>query len=706
MNSLHPAAPRPATPILTPPEQTGQSHASTPWPTPAGGAGDADAHGRLYSRRAGVGAFFRRIGAGLCGERRAATTATSAADAALTAGGTGAPAFGRTQASGAASGQGFVRRFLARGTHTQAAPPADFCTEMLQHYEASRGVAKDFYKRHYSTHEAAHEQEILKLAADTSDRIPFPCAMPNPSSARSNTPETVVVQAEDFELAKLVDKVAWMGKSALTRGSGSETKGVDAFASRFRSCSRVRMVRMVADKYPSEGLVLPAFVFGSGNCAENAVVTNRIIQSMNEPLFRALGVTPLPSIKSGVAEDQGCDHAATLCHLDGATDVGPDGAPRLAWDRTWVLDSHQLYPMPLNYRQAWFGLGHDHHTSLAVPITRVGSVSMYYEYDDTNFAHAATLRADLEKRLKAGQGGLSEAIDHAAMRRLGIRSEFVDKIVAKQRVASPAQVNRNILKDHERRQFENEMLGLQRELGRRLLGDAYRTGQFPDKRYGLYAPKNPAVVYKNADTDELLVPTVPPSYLETTESRRWAYEKWKQTRPEREAVDAGLENFTLHPAVELIETNGFMRALAAARALDFSANTFDLSQVRMIERAHESLQDWIARMDGELTPELGYQIQTMGLGEEVIESVGRARSNHEIFRNRLRDFLGKTQQPEAGPANDKWTRLTALLEKLSGDDVLERLDDLVSRTERLRAGPGGEGAGAQPRRASAEIPAA
>jgi hypothetical protein len=302
------------------------------------------------------------------------------------------------------------------------------------------------------------------------------------------------------------------------------------------------------------------------------------------------------------------------------------------------LDAHQLYPAACRYDESLYN---DSHILWAVRLGVSGT-----HVSPLDLAVARRIRENMTQRLGLGEEGITRALLDGFLREKKIQSDFVEEVMRNQGVDHYARVDTRRLSDADRRKFNEDVRKVERELGRLYVEAWYELGGFEERWQGVFLAKNPSVAYRNKQTGETLIPRVPVRYFEDTERKRWAYEVWKRTRPERSALQApespSRPKFEIHPAVEAIENWPFFHALAPAKGLDLGNNILPvrggerIEHLQEFETAFTSLERWIGQMHWDLAKDAGLpaKVESLGLGNDVRQALHSVGRNLDVFRVR------------------------------------------------------------------------
>ena len=567
---------------------------------------------------------------------------------------------------------------------------------------ATRHLAKNYLDaksatlpRYSNTDRSEHSPILRDLLAEAGPCIPFPNHIVHGNARYHVAPETIDIAPHEFELAKLIDRLNWVARLALTKECGSGTKRPELLASRGQSNDRALFARAVQ---PQEGLGLSAAVLQSGNCGDNAEFMTMLARGLDDDTLREMGINlDLSKLVLYLVSDLECDHEYVVLHHSDEmplefTEVAAPDDPEQQYERfsnttekkrLWPLDSHQLYPMACRYDKSTYD--HLEHTGILDAASLGGQPSSDLERVlDLGFARA--IRQDMIQRLNLGEKGIDKAILEDFRRAKGIRSEFVDQITREQHVSHYARVDTTRLSAEERAKFQQEIAHIEREIGRKNLKWMYKNGYMEETWVGLCLPENPDATYRNRDTGEILTPTVPPQYFERTERIRWAHDVWKTKQPDRAIFQSRIRSFftkfDIPPAVEAIERLPFLSALAGARAMHLGDNhRFHLHHVGQLEQAWSSLESWVARMHADLLPQLIEEIHSVGLKEDVQKALIRVRENVHVFSDVMEKLETDVAAMSPAPDEQEKSRITQLRSSALDSPAWQQMAALLTAFE-------------------------
>ena len=75
-----------------------------------------------------------------------------------------------------------------------------------------------------------HRQVLRDLVGEIKDCVPFPVSIVDGNDRYTNEEAVIDIAPHDFELARLIEKLNWTVRFALTKGHGSATKMPDVLA--------------------------------------------------------------------------------------------------------------------------------------------------------------------------------------------------------------------------------------------------------------------------------------------------------------------------------------------------------------------------------------------------------------------------------------------------------------------------------------------
>jgi hypothetical protein len=551
-------------------------------------------------------------------------------------------------------------------------PPADVAhAERQRAYAAAKRQALATHATDPEHH--AHRQIVNDLAGELRESIPFPMALAAPGE---DHPDKVIeVAAHDFELARLVHMLNWMTRLALTKGAGSYMKMPDLLASRGAGHPRVETARSLEDFLGTtdpalSGLAFAAALVEGGNCAEHAAVAVNLARTMDQAMLAELGIDLDPAKLSFVlARDGDCDHAYALARHadDGALDWHDPGTFRHGWS----IDPHALYPMACRYDQSPYN--HSHADFAPIPGPRA-------PFHDATGEPPLDLGAvhEVREQLEATLGPRWAEQDLTRPTFLDrLRNPALEYARRIQGVGDPMQIDTGALGTRLGRRLQSRQAKLERRIALRLFAAQIAAGRVKESWVGLYLPRNPNTVYYNVDTGELLAPVVPARYLEATERKRWAWAVYCQPPvPQSPMVALQARRQAVPPAVEAIEQEPVLAALAAARALDFTGNGAHPERVQEFGRALSALERWIGRIHRGTTPRLLRRVHATGLQPQFFSSLLAVGHNlHALSRmvQRMEAAAedGSLESNRAASlhrrvaASPAWSQTTELIETLA-----------------------------------------
>jgi hypothetical protein len=522
---------------------------------------------------------------------------------------------------------------------------------------------------------AEHRQILRDLVGETNDAVPFPTSMVEGNDRYFMLDEVIDVAPHAFELAKLIDKLNWSMRLALTEGAGSATKMPDLLASRGTSgiaWSEVnRLVATSSNGYDEiRDFGFASTVVGGGSCGNNASAIVSLAQSLDDDMLKDMGVNvDLSKLLFIWMQDPDCDHSYAAVHHgdDGEVEMNdPAGFHNL-----WSIDSHQLYPMPVRYDQSLYN--HTHlDATIAMPGPRVAHPDPQHTAEalrlDLGAARAA--RESLEQKL--GRGWIDREARQPTHREIRQHPE-VASAMRDQGVSDYMQIDTSTVADPiQREALEKQIADLDRNVKLRIFAEAVENGNVHvhEQWQGLCLPINPNAVYRNSATGEILAPTVPTAYLERTERARWAWDVYKNS-PQASAEITPAPDAILPPAVEAIEQEPFLGALAAARAMDFSANSLYAERLPDYVQALNALEQWVDRMHNEASESLVSRISATGLQGEVVQSLAATQRNLDVLEHTAAHFAARSE-----PGSETHAMAAALRVRVANSKAQEQLAEL------------------------------
>lgn len=502
---------------------------------------------------------------------------------------------------------------------------------------------------------AVHRRRLQQWNEEIGACLPFPNRLIANNPTYKVQFEVIDIEPRYFELAKLTEVVGWLTRLELIKGGGSATKRPEMFASRGLSLAKIVLGRDALKQNVSIGF--STAVLRTGNCGETSNFVELFSQSLDNENLRALGIEmQADRVQMSLISDKYHDHEWVVAAIDDdmpmsfgerhsdeseddyhITTFSEDAASVL-----WAVDAHQLYPMACRHDHSTYN--HLDHVEAEEPFALGFDTS-----GGLNLADIDQVRADMNQRIGLGTHGIDRALQEPFMLQSRIRSKFVDRIMSEQNVAHYAQVDLDRLTPADREKFQAKVIRIEDEIGRKMLKLFYKEGFFEERWFGLCVPANPARIYRNSETHQIITPRIPAAYFERTEKIRWAYDIWKRTRPERAALNRERKwmrpKFDIHPAIKAIERMPFLGALAAARQMGFSGNQLLLGQLDAYKVAYTSMTGWIDRMHTELRtrPDLAAMLRKAGLRDEVRAALFSARENLQELDTIMQTFHGQLQ---------------------------------------------------------------
>jgi hypothetical protein len=521
---------------------------------------------------------------------------------------------------------------MPRTNLPQPTPPNLHQSMNEAHREARNAPADD---------RRTHKEVVQSLLNELDKCVPFPNAMVKDNREHKLQPQTVDVSAHDFQTLKLIDKLNQITRAHLSKGAGSGSILPERFASRGIAASLDDFLdqRNLTDA----GLATEAAVVQAGSARPTVQFARALAASLDNDMLSRMGIQLDPKTlaiyvvddkRSGqtyMVVDNEQQHfsnvpGADRTQLPAITQrIGSPGNQK----RLWAFDPHQPYTMPARLDQARY------HDGRAVSAVQLGSPTSARLGLD--LGHAQAVRESVIDNLELGAGGIEHAMVDIFSRHKKIHSKFVDGVMKEQGVAHHAAVDKNKLADQELSKFEEKVRGIEQESRTGMVKHDYKHGWYSEKKNPLSTPVNPATAYRNEQTGEIFTPTVAVHYLEDMERKRWAHDRWERTRPGGAKLMTS-SKFDIHPSVEAIEQMPFLHALAGARAMDLSENTIHPGHLEEFANAYLSMNDWINRMTDELPDEAIARIRSVGLADEVLESLNQVRDNLSHLLNKLEDF--------------------------------------------------------------------
>jgi hypothetical protein len=468
-----------------------------------------------------------------------------------------------------------------------------------------------------------HRQILRDVLGEIRDCVPFPASMVRGNDHYALQDKVIEIAPHAFELASLIDKLNWSVRLALTKGPGSGTKMPDALASRGASMTNTDTLRWLetsnaVDHDYIRGLGFGAAVLQGGNCGENAAVAVGLAQSLDDAMLKDLGVeVDLSKLLFVLVGDSQCDHSYAIVHHADDGPCDPTAAEHL--HRLWSIDPHQLYPMPCRYDNARYN--HPHVDALfPMPGPRLPSLAPEVQAHRLDLGAARFAR----ERLQAELGrGWADQPDRIPSKRLLRQHPAVAAALRAQNVSDYLDIDPSQVPPQARAELERQIASLHRTVVDRSFVAHAQGGNVRETWQGLCLPNNPNVVYRNRATGELLAPTVPAHYLEKTEQPRWAWDVYQ--RPPRVAASGPPD--LIPAAVQAIEQEPFLGALAAARALDYSANSPLPGQIATYTQALKNLEQWIDRMFSEASAAVFQRVRSVGLQDQTVRSLRAVERN-------------------------------------------------------------------------------
>jgi hypothetical protein len=462
---------------------------------------------------------------------------------------------------------------------------------------------------------ALHRQLLGELIGEIRDCVPFPSGMVSADPLYRLQDQVVDIAPHSFALAELIDTLNWATQLLLTQGSGSFTNKPDLLASRGASYLHVHALRQlkngaVPDEQDAQRALFAA-TLQAGNCPENAAVGLGLAQSLDQATLAAMGIRIDPSkLAFATVGDRICDHAYGL--VNHADDGAFDWADARMHAGLWSIDAHQLYPMPTRYDHSLYNHPHAQVRMLAGPRhAGDGTASPAFTLD---LGEARALRESLAERL-----GPAWAQGPHAQLTASDRALHRDVVAAMQAqgVNHYTQIDLSSFGVDARARLEQQLAQLDERLSARRFGWVVQQGATTGTWAGLCQRSNPDLVYRNRETGQHLAPMVPSHYLEITERKRWAWAVYEAataapTSAPRWAPVHGVGT-PIPAAVEAIEQEPFLAALAGARAMDYRFNGVRPSGLPAFETALAVLEAWVDRMHHANSPTLRARIAETGL---------------------------------------------------------------------------------------------
>jgi hypothetical protein len=497
-----------------------------------------------------------------------------------------------------------------------------------------------------------HRQILRDLVGEIKDCVPFPVSIVDGNDRYTNEEAVIDIAPHDFELARLIEKLNWTVRFALTKGHGSATKMPDVLASRAASTSYMRTGRELEKKEVVDhdffrDQAFAAAVLEGGNCGENSVVVLGLAQSLDDEMLRDLGVhVDLSKLLFAWVRDPECGHSYALVHHEDDGEFDPRDPED--YDRLWSIDSHQLYPMVSRYDHSLYN--HSHADSIVgMPGPRSNLTDIQAQTHRLDLGAARAARQALQDRLGQGWADRNVRKPSASDWR---RHPEVAAAMRDQGVSDYALIDLSKVDPARRAELEQQIGQLHRRVSQRVFAAEVRSGNVREQWQGLCLPSNPNAVYRNRQTGEILAPTVPTHYLERTETARWA---WRVYQDPPQGVDG--DDLLIPPAVQAIEQEPFLRALAGARALDFSANAVHPEQTAAFAQALTSLEQWVDRMKDEASDGLFGRVRATGLESQVMDGLAATQRNVDTLERIARDLA--TAAPDDSPARTAALQLRA-----------------------------------------------
>ena len=541
------------------------------------------------------------------------------------------------------------------------------------------------------THEdrAVHRQRLQQWNQEIGACLPFPNRLVTNNPTYNVQFEMIDIEPRHFELARLTELISWLARLELTKGGGSATKKPEMFAARGLNLAKIALGRDALKRNVDVGF--STAVLRTGNCGETSNFIEFLALSLDSEHLRSLGIhLQAERVQVSMMEDPEHDHEWVVAAIDDdmplpfdemnsreseddyhVTTFPEDAAPML-----WAVDAHQLYPMACRHDHSTYN--HLDHTEAELPVV-LGS-----DPDNgLNMAVIDEVRADINARIGLGTHGLERALQEPFMLQARIRSKFVDRVMREQSVGHYAQVDVDRLSPADREKFQSKVIRIEEEIERKMVKLLYKEGLFEERWFGLCVPANPARVYRNSETHQIITPRIPPAYFERTEKIRWAYDIWKRTRPERTALNRERKwtrpRFDIHPAIKAIEKMPFLGALAAARQMDFSGNQLLQGQLEAYKVACTSMTGWINRMHAEMqsTPGLTATLRKVGLRDVVRAALISTRDNMRDLDVIMQTFR---EQLQGGQQNEFDNFLVEARRNSPGNQV----DELIARFQPRR----------------------
>jgi hypothetical protein len=540
---------------------------------------------------------------------------------------------------------------MALSTQQLMIDPSRYSGTWLQapeHWRAYDDAMRESMRRSAAAPSRAEHRQIMRdLVGETADCVPFPASIVsgNTDSRYRLMPAVLDLAPHAFELAKLVDKLSWVVRLLLSKGAGSGTMAADLLASRGASVVTYQTARHYANAELFHGdkryeelrdLSFAAAVLEGGNCSENAAVLLGLAQSLDDAMLADMGVNVDPSKLLFLwARDSACDHVYALVHHE--DDGSADARDPSQYSKLWAIDPHQPYPMASRYDQTLYN--HPH-------VDRVVGMP------GPRFAHpvyqAKDLRLDLGA-VRAVQARLQASLGNRWMdrtERAPVAQELshypqLAALMREQGVADYAQLDTSQLEPTRRAMLETQIAALDRMVMLRAFSRQVERDALPAyaRWQSICAAVNPRAVYRNSATGEILAPTVPVHYLERTERARWAWHVYRFP-PLNLPWDS---TQIVPPAVQAIEEEPFLGALAAARAMDLSANHLHPEGVRDFHRALSALEQWIDRLHSESSPALLSRVHATGLQGQVIKGLKTVEQNLHTLRRIARRLEARAE---------------------------------------------------------------